>query len=177
MRRKKKNSTAGVPVVRVDQKEEAQNGITDKESTVRTQLDGMPHKLQLANGFFIVGIGASAGGLEAFKQFLSHMPPDSGMAFVLIQHMDPGYKSALVDILKEYTTMRIFQVESGMLVEPNCVYIKPPDKDMMLSNGIFHLVELRRSSGFKHSVDFFFQSLAEDRADKAIGIIFFRNRY
>ncbi len=122
-------------------------------------------------GFFIVGMGASAGGLEAFEQFFSHIPPDKGMAFVLIQHILPGYKSIMVDILKKYTGMKVLQIEDGIPVEPNCIYIKPSDKDATISNRILHLTESPISHGFKHPIDSFFQSLAKDQAEKAICII------
>ncbi len=172
MARKKKNSTTDVPAVPSDRKGYTRNTSTGNEFAVCAQPDGMPPTPLIENRLFVVGIGASAGGLEAFKQFLSHMPPNSGMAFVLVQHLSPDYKSTLVDILKEYTAMKLFQVESGMLAEPNCVYIKPPDKEMTLSNRIFHLVESGGPYGLRHPIDFFFRSLAEDRADKAIGIVF-----
>lgn len=172
MPRKKKKLTTDGTAVLAEQKEEALNGNRDNEPVVGVAARRKAAQISGRNNFFIVGIGASAGGLDAFKQFLSHMPPNSGMAFVFIQHLSPDYNNALTDILKEYTTMRIFQAESGMQAEPNCIYIKPPDRDMMLSNRIFHLIERGESFGFRHPIDFFFQSLAEDCADKAIGIIF-----
>ena len=116
-------------------------------------------------------MGASAGGLEAFEQLFSHMPPDNGMAFVLIQHILPDYKSNMADILKKYTSMKVFQIEDGMQIEPNCVYVKPPNKDITISNRILHLVEIPASQGPKHPIEFFFQSLAKDQADRAICII------
>jgi two-component system CheB/CheR fusion protein len=123
------------------------------------------------NGFPIVGIGASAGGLDAFEQFFSHMPVDSGMAFVLIPHLDPTHKSILVDLLKRYTNMDIFQAEDGMKVRPNCVYIIPPNKDMSILHGELQLLEPVERRGLRHPIDFFFRSLAEDQGEKAVGII------
>lgn len=121
------------------------------------------------NSFFIVGIGASAGGLEVFEEFFLHMPPKSGMAFILIQHMHPDYKSFTVEILKKYTSMGIFQAEDKMQIRPNCVYIKPPDKDMKIVNRVLHLLDPAKQC--RHTIDSFFWSLAEDQTNMAIGII------
>ncbi len=171
MRKKKKNSTGNFHTVLSDQKEEFRNDSACKEATSDVPPDTLPQNLQRKTAFFVVGIGASAGGLEAFIQFFSHMPPDNGMAFVLVQHMNSEYKSAMADILKGHTRMQIFQVEDGMIIEPNCVYIKPPNKDMTISNKILHLAEPEESKRLKHPIDSFFRSLADDCADKAIGIV------
>lgn len=121
--------------------------------------------------FTIVGIGASAGGLEAFEQFFTHMPSDSGMAFILVSHLDPTHKSILGDLLQRYTNMAIFQVEDGMVVEPNCLYLIPPNRDMSILHGSLQLFEPAVSQGIRHPIDFFFRSLAEDQGEKAIGIV------
>ena len=172
MPRKKKNSTVNSSTVLADQKEEIQNEATYKESTAHTQVDDTPSNLQREHTFFVVGIGASTGGLEAFQQFFSHIPSDSKMAFILIPLLSPDYKSCMVDILSKHTSMKVFQAEDGMQVEQNCVYIKPPHSDIRISHGILSLVEPLEFHGLKHPIDSFFRSLAEDRADKAIGIIF-----
>ncbi len=95
------------------------------------------------NHFPIVGIGASAGGLAAFEAFFSGMPVDSdpGMAFVLVQHLAPDHKSILTDLVRRYTRMQVFEVEDGMVVEPNCAYIIPPNRDMAFLNGTLQLLE------------------------------------
>ncbi len=80
----------------------------------------------------IVGIGASAGGLEAFEQFFTHMPPDTGMAFVLIQHLDPTHKSILTELVRRYTRMRVVEVEDGMMVEPQILSLSFPRTDIWL---------------------------------------------
>lgn len=121
--------------------------------------------------FFVVGIGASAGGLEALKRFFSHIPPGNRMAFVVIQHMSPDYRSTLADILKEYTQMHVLQAEDGMKVEPDCIFIKPPDRHVTISNTVLHLVKSGELQKIRHPIDFFLKSLAEDQADKAVGII------
>jgi len=121
--------------------------------------------------FPIVGIGASAGGLEAFDQFFTHMPPDSGMAFVLIQHLDPKHKSILSELVRRYTRMPVREVEDGMSVEPNSVYVIPPNRNMAILHRKLHLLEQSDITGLRTPIDFFFRSLAEDLKDKAICIV------
>ena len=121
--------------------------------------------------FPIVGIGASAGGLEAFEKFFSKMPADCGMAFVLVSHFAPTYKSLMPDLLKKYTKMDVYQVEDGMEVKPNTIYIIPPNKDIILQKGILLLMEPFMSHGIRHPIDVFFRSLAENQNEKAICIV------
>lgn len=123
--------------------------------------------------FPIVGIGASAGGLGAFEQFFSGMPPGvaSGMAFVLVQHLAPDHKSLLSELVRRYTSMNVREVEDGMLVEPDSTYIIPPNRDMELRGGRLHLLEPASPRGQRLPIDFFFRSLAEDRAEQAICIV------
>jgi len=123
------------------------------------------------DNFYIVGIGASAGGLEAFEQLFTHMPENSGMAFILIPHLDPTHKSIMSDLLTRYTKMKIFQAEDGMKVRPNSVYIIPPNKDMSILHGVLQLLEPKEARGFRHPIDFFFRSLAEDQGERAICIV------
>ena len=124
-------------------------------------------------GFPIVGIGASAGGLAAFEAFFSGMPAvtDPDMAFVLVQHLAPDHKSILTDLIRRYTRMKVFEVEDGMLVQPNCAYIIPPNCDMAFMNGALHLMEPAAPRGQRLPIDFFFRSLAQDQRERAIGII------
>jgi two-component system CheB/CheR fusion protein len=121
----------------------------------------------------IVGIGASAGGLGAFEAFFSGMPTDAdpGMAFVLVQHLAPDHKSVLSDLIRRCTRMPVFEVTDGMVVQPNCVYIIPPNRDMAFLSGALHLLEPTAPRGHRLSVDFFFRSLAQDQHDRAIGIV------
>lgn len=123
--------------------------------------------------FPIVGIGASAGGLAAFETFFSGMPADLdlGMAFVLVQHLSPDYKSALTDIIQGYTHMPVFEAEDGMKVMSNCIYVIPPNRDMAFLNGVLQLFELPTSRGQHLPIDFFFRSLAQDQHERAIGIV------
>ena len=121
--------------------------------------------------FLIVGMGASAGGLEAFKEFFEAMPDAPGMAFVLVQHLDPTHKSLMVSLLKNHTGMAVTQVRDNTKVVPNHVYIIPPNKDMAIFNGVLHLMDPIAARGFRKPIDFFLRSLAEDQLDRAVGII------
>ncbi len=123
------------------------------------------------NNFLIVGIGASAGGLEAFKEFFLATPDEPGMAFVLVQHLDPTHKSLLVELLGKHTKMKVSEVVDNMQVEPNKVYIIPPNKDMAILKGILYLMEPSDARGFRKPIDFFLRTLAQDQGERAVGII------
>ena len=121
--------------------------------------------------FPIVGIGASAGGLEALEAFLAPMPLDTGMAFVVIQHLSPKHKSLMAEILQRITPMKVTQIEDGMRIEPNRVYLNVPDKETALFNSVFQLTDPASREGFRLPIDYFFRSLAEDHAERAICVI------
>jgi two-component system CheB/CheR fusion protein len=123
--------------------------------------------------FPIVGIGASAGGLSAFEAFFSsmHAAVDTGMAFVLVQHLAPDHKSILSEIIQRYTSMQVFEAQDGMKVQPNCVYIIPPGYDMAFLGGTLQLLEPSAPHGQRLPIDFFFRSLAQDQGERAIGIV------
>lgn len=123
--------------------------------------------------FPVVGIGASAGGLAAFEAFFSGMPADvdPAMAFVLVQHLAPDHKSILSDLVQKYTRMKVYEVEDGMPVQPNCTYIIPPGRDMALLNGTLQLLEPSAPHGQRLPINFFFRSLAQDQHERAICII------
>ena len=123
--------------------------------------------------FPIIGIGASAGGLAAFGAFFSAMPVDTepGMAFVLVQHLDPDHKSILTELIRRYTRMQVFEVTDGMVADPNCAYIIPPNRDMALLNGALHLLEPSAPRGQRLPIDFFFRSLAQDQHERAVCIV------
>jgi two-component system, chemotaxis family, CheB/CheR fusion protein len=125
----------------------------------------------VADGFPIVGMGASAGGLEAFESFFTAMPEDSGMAFVLVSHLDPTHISILPELIQKKTQMKVHQVTDGMQIQPNMIYVIPPNKDMAILNGTLHLMGLPHPRGFNLPIDSFFKSLAQDRGTGAIGII------
>jgi two-component system CheB/CheR fusion protein len=124
-------------------------------------------------GFPVVGIGASAGGLAAIEAFFAAVPPNTEcrMAFVVVQHLDPDHKSILIDLVKQYTKMRVYKVEDGMEVQPNCAYIIPPNHDMAFLRGKLHLLEPSAPRGMRLPIDFFFRSLAQDQHERAICIV------
>ena len=121
--------------------------------------------------FLIVGIGASAGGLEAFKQFFEQMPADTGMAFVIVQHLDPTHKSMLSDLLRNYTKMKVLEVKDNNKILPNTIYTIPPNKEMGVMNGSLHLMDPTMARGHRRTIDYFMRSLAEDQKEKSVGII------
>ncbi|MGO9622600.1 MAG: chemotaxis protein CheB [Desulfobaccales bacterium] len=135
------------------------------------QIQPKDRKPRSKQSFPIVGIGASAGGLEALETFFAHMPTGVGMAFVAIQHLSPQHKSILGDILKKDTSMKVVEVQDGMRIVPNCIYLNPPDQEVGIFNGIFQLVEPDRTRKIRLPIDHFFRSLAEEKAEKAICII------
>lgn len=121
--------------------------------------------------FPIVGIGASAGGLEACSEFLTDLADDTGMAFVLVQHLDPRHKSMLTDLLSRTTTMPIHEVTDGIRIEPNHIYIIPPNTELDVLHGVLHLMPRKEARGPSLPIDHFFQSLALDQNSMAIGIV------
>jgi len=123
--------------------------------------------------FPIVGIGASAGGLVAMEAFFTGMPGDvdPGMAFVLVQHLDPDHKSLLTELIQRRTRMKVFEVVDGMVVQINCAYIIPPNRDMAFLNGALQLLQPTAPRGHRLPIDFLFRSLAADQHDRAIGIV------
>ncbi|MBE3140370.1 MAG: chemotaxis protein CheB, partial [Thermoplasmata archaeon] len=121
--------------------------------------------------FPIVGIGASAGGLEALEQFLGNVPENSGLAYVVIQHLDPTQKGLLPELLQRISKMKVFQVKDRMAVKPNCVYVIPPNTSMSILKGVLHLFEPIEARGLRLPIDFFLRSLADDRQELGIGVI------
>jgi two-component system CheB/CheR fusion protein len=120
----------------------------------------------------IVGIGASAGGLEAIESFFKAMPSNSGVAFVVVQHLSPDHKSLMVELLSKHTHMSVRRAEDGMSVERDCVYLIPPNHNLRMFHGRLLLSEQQRDlRGINLPIDIFLRSLAEDQGDKAIAII------
>jgi two-component system, chemotaxis family, CheB/CheR fusion protein len=121
--------------------------------------------------FPVVGIGASAGGLEAFTQLLKHLPLDTGMGFVLVQHLDPVHESALTQLLSRATLMPVREVKNNTRVEPDHVYVIPPNTSMAIASGVLKLQPRQRTRTPTRSIDSFLESLAQDQREKAIGVI------
>lgn len=136
----------------------------------RARRLGSPVESQRSK-LLIVGIGASAGGLKAFELFFSSMPSDSGMAFILVPHLDPSRVSMLPELLKKYTEMPLLQADDGTKVKRDTIYIIPPNKKMAINHGSIVLTEPTEPRGLRLPIDGFFRSLAEDQGSNAIGII------
>jgi two-component system CheB/CheR fusion protein len=132
---------------------------------------GRAPRLERRLDFPIVGIGASAGGLEAIELFLKNASIDSGLAYVVIQHLDPNHHSLLSELVGNVTAMRVREIADRTVVEPNCVYTIPPNKDLSILHGVLHTFDLPVPRGLHMPIDYFFRSLAEDRAETAIGVV------
>jgi len=145
--------------------------IAGKKTAITTVSKPAKQKISTSLSFPIVGIGSSAGGLEALEQFFANMPNDSGMAFVVIQHLDPTHVGILPELLQRTTDMKVTQVKDHLQAEPNHVYVIPPNKSMSIMNGYLHLFEPTETRGLRLPIDIFFRSLADDQQEKSIGII------
>ncbi|WP_048179088.1 CheR family methyltransferase [Methanosarcina siciliae] len=130
-------------------------------------------KESLTADFPIVGIGASAGGLAAFENFFSAISDNTtpGIAFVVIQHLDPSHKSMLTDLIGRYTRMPVYEVKDGMVVQPNCVYVIPPNREMIFESGTLQIQEPDEPRGPRLPINLFFRSLALSKLELSIGII------
>lgn len=145
--------------------------LLEKTTTLGKKPAGS-HKSQVPDSDFpIIGIGASAGGLEAFELFFKTMPPISGMAFVLVPHLDPGHASMLSEILQRNTSMPVHEVQDQIRIQPDHVYIIPPGKDMTIFHGVLNLSVPEQARGLRLPIDAFFRSLAEDQGERAICVI------
>lgn len=120
---------------------------------------------------YIVGIGASAGGLEALERFFDNMPPDNGMAFVVVQHLSPDYRSMMVEILSKRTEMKVLEASEGVTVKPNHVYLIPRNKNMTIYHRQLFLSDKDQTRGLNLPIDIFFHSLAQDLGSCAVGIV------
>ena len=118
-----------------------------------------------------VGVGASAGGLAVIGQFLAHVPAASGLAYLVVQHLDPTHRAMLVELLQRNTAMPVVEVADAMRVEPDVVYVIPPNRDMTLSAGVLHLSLPAQPRGFRLPIDLLFSSLARDQGERAIGVV------
>ena len=121
--------------------------------------------------FPVVGIGASAGGLEALEQFLVNVPENSGMAYIVIQHLDPTQKGMLPELLQRVSKMQVFQVKDHTVVKPNCVYVIPPNKSMSILKRVLYLFDPLEIRGLRLPIDYFLRSLAVDQKEQSVGVI------
>jgi two-component system CheB/CheR fusion protein len=121
--------------------------------------------------FPVIGIGSSAGGLEALELFLKNVPSSCGMAFVIVQHLDPTHKGIMVELLQRATAMPVCQVSDNLKIEPDHVYLIPPNQDMSILHGILYLLDMVKPRGLRLPIDFFFRSMADDLKQHSIGVI------
>src|SRR5690349_4636354 len=142
------------------------NGHAHPDPELATESDYSPPR---GNPFPVIGIGASAGGLEAFAQLLSAVPENTGAAFVLVQHLDPQHESVLSELLEPATKMPVVTVQDGIAIQPDHVYVIPPNTSMELQDGALRLVA--REPGIHLPIDIFFRSLAEVQGSRAIGVV------
>ncbi|MFW5931023.1 MAG: chemotaxis protein CheB [Desulfosalsimonas sp.] len=122
--------------------------------------------------FHIVALGASAGGLDAFEKFFSNLSSEPGMAFVLVPHLDPDHASMMPELIQKLTVLPVHQIKDNMVVEPDHIYIVPPDKDLGILNGELQLMPKISVSGPRMPIDYFFRALAEDAGEYAAGVVF-----
>jgi two-component system CheB/CheR fusion protein len=124
-----------------------------------------------AQRFPVVGIGASAGGLKAIRRFFDHVPADSGMAFVVIVHLDPDHKSQMAELIQSHTAMRVTQPRQAVKVERNQVYVIPPDRNLSLDDGHIRLTPRKKSAGDRAPIDLFFDTLAKTHGPESVAVV------
>jgi two-component system CheB/CheR fusion protein len=126
-----------------------------------------------SNLFPVVGVGASAGGLDAFTKLIKAIPEDSGLAFVLVQHLDPSHDSRLADILQKVTPIPVLEISDDIQVHPNHIYIIPSNKMLIANDGVLELSPRPTKSKKERNlpIDLFFTSLAEVHQNHAIGVV------
>lgn len=146
-------------------------GSNDPGSSEDIQQDGQQAGKESKTGssFYIVGIGASAGGLEALESFFDNMPLSTDYAFVVVQHLSPDYKSLMPELLHRHTEFKILQAEDGMQVKPGHIYLNMPKKNLIIFNGTLFFAP--QEEGLNLPIDIFLRSLAEDQGEKAVGVI------
>jgi two-component system CheB/CheR fusion protein len=128
-------------------------------------------KHSVGSDFPVVGIGASAGGLKAIEAFLGSVPASSGMAYVIVQHLSPSDEGRLVEILRRATPMPVHEIVDRTAVEPDCVYVIPPDRELSLRDGVLHVDESAERRGLRLPIDIFFRSLAIERGRSAVAVV------
>ncbi len=141
-----------------------------KQSTAKKKKNSLEVSHTI-DSFYVAGIGASAGGLEALERFFGNMTENSGMSFIVVSHLDPNHVSIMPELLQKSTKMKLFQAEDGMVIKPNYVYVAPANRDIAIFHGVIQLIEPLEPHGFRLPIDYFFKSLSKDMGEKAICII------
>jgi two-component system CheB/CheR fusion protein len=149
----------------------SQKNTTNTDHEVSTENDN-GFKLNRKKYFPIVCIGGSAGSFQSFEKFFTHMSADSGIAFVIIMHLDPNHAGDVASVIQNFTPMPVTEAEDGTLVQPDHVYLIPPNKDMGIHNSKLLLLAPGKPHGLRLPIDYFLQSLAEDQWNKSVAIIF-----
>ena len=159
-------------VNQVSGEDQVSEGIQDPEELSDSSPDESASAgTEKGEPLYIVGMGGSAGGLEAFEEFFKNVPSDTGMAFVLVPHLDPTHKGLMPELLGRITSMKVSQASDGVKVEPDQVYVIPPNKDMAIMHGALQLLEPSMPRGLRMPIDFFFRHLASDQGEKSVAII------
>ncbi|MEM7592038.1 MAG: chemotaxis protein CheB, partial [Cyanobacteria bacterium P01_A01_bin.83] len=145
------------------------------EASPSDSQNNIPPSQKSKNELFVVGIGASAGGLSALEELFNNLSSASGAAFVVIQHLSPDFKSLMKELLERRTTMPVYRVVDGMELEPNSVYLIPPGQNLALEKNVLRLEDRRKDKNKKHElnfpIDLFFTSLAKNYGEQSIGVI------
>jgi len=142
-----------------------------KKAAARISTSKRPASCHVPAPLSIVGIGASAGGFKALENFFAHLPPDSGAAFVVIQHLPVGHKSIMASLLAKRTALKVLPAENGARLRPNCIYLNPPDKNIAVMGGVLQLMRVKHPYPANLPIDYCFRSLAEDQKERAVCIV------
>ncbi len=140
------------------------------EVAVKKSPDGTAKKAKIKS-FPVIAIGGSAGSFPAYEKFFAHMPADSGMAIIIIMHLDPLHKSQLSEVMQRYTPIPVIEATDGVSIQPDHIYIIPPNKDMGIHNRKLLLLTASKPEGIRQPIDYFFQSLANDQWNRSVAII------
>jgi hypothetical protein len=141
--------------------------VTENKDPFGEEFDSQPK----GDDFLVVGLGASAGGIKAFKEFFANVPRESGMAYVVILHLSPEHESHLAEVLQSSTEMQVTQVQDAIRIEPNHVYVIPPNKSLAMSDGHLAISEITRLEERRAPVDIFFRTLAESKTSHAVCVV------
>ncbi len=144
---------------------------TSARAATGARPGGAARPAPAAAGFPVVALGASAGGLEAYEAFFRSVPPDLGMAYVVVSHLDPSHASILTEIVQRATSLPAVEASDGLAVEPNHIYVIPPNRDLTIFHGALQLTSPEQPRGQRMPIDLFFRSLAEDQGERAIGVV------
>src|SRR5688572_8324940 len=135
------------------------------------KISGGKETVSKDTGHYIIGIGASAGGLEAIHEFFDHMPETANMSFVIIQHLSPDYKSLLVELVSRHTHMKVYEAEDKLQIRKNCIYVIPNNKMITVRNNHLMLEEKKQTQAPNNAIDIFLWSLASEKKKHGIAII------